>query len=304
MSGRYAFSLPGPQPRDGWFRVGSIDVTTTLLVTILGAASMVLYAISPDIVAKGVFVPELVRHGQVWRLVLWPLVNLPGIWELLGLVVFWYFGRFVEDEIGRVPQAWLLLAMTVLPAAVLTAVNVANDPSTFEMTRWTTSSFSVSLLGLGMLCIFCATHPYAPFFFNIHAWIIAVALVAMNVLQIVAARGWADLLLLFLVIAVGVFGARQRGMVDELEFIPRLSFLSGAPRGKGTRHRAGARKRSKEPGTVVTGPWSPPGGGGVTPLEHAELDSLLDIIAEKGLDALSPAERRRLDELRRRLSDS
>jgi len=100
--------MPEPQARDGWFRVGNVDVTTSVLVAALGLVSMVLYAIDQDIVAQGVFVPELVREGEVWRLVLWPLVNLPGIFELLGLAVFWYFGRFVEDRMGgsRSPCSW------------------------------------------------------------------------------------------------------------------------------------------------------------------------------------------------------
>ena len=320
MSGRYAFSLPDPQPRDGWFRVGTVDVTTTVLVTALGAVSMVLYAIDPQIVANGVFVPELVREGEIWRLLLWPLVNLPGFWELLGLVVFWYFGRFVEDEIGKVPQAVLLAAMAVVPALVVTLVNVANNPPLDVLTRWTTSSFSLNLFGLAMLCVFCADKPNAPFFFNIPAWVVALVLVALDVLQILAVRGWADLVLLAVVVCVGIFGAHQRGVASELTFIPRFGFLTGGPpspygqpattrqprkrRGGHRKGRSGhASSAGPATGTVVTGPWSGPSGG-ATPLEHAELDSLLDIIAEKGIDALTPQERRRLDELRQRLRDS
>src|SRR5690606_1604149 len=114
-------------------------------------------------------------------------------------------------------------------AIIVTLVNVANKPDVAELSRWTTSTFSVSLLGLGMLCIFCLTNPNAPFFFGIPAWVMALALVAMRVLQIVAYRSWADLLLLFLVIGVGLFGARQRGMLGDYEFIPRFGFLSGGP---------------------------------------------------------------------------
>lgn len=318
MSGRYSFSLPEPQARDGWFRVGQVDVTTSVLIAALGVLSMVLYAISPDLVAEGVFVPEMVRQGEVWRLVLWPLVNLPGIFELLGLVVFWYFGRFVEDQIGRVPFTVLILAMTVVPALVITLINVTNDPALGQITRWTTSTWSVSLLGLGVLCIFCASNPNAPFFFNIPGWVVAVALVAMNVLQIVAIRAWANLLLLVLVIGVGLFGARQRGMAEELTFIPRFAVFSGGPpspygeigSARPKRRRSKRGDRGAHPGTtpgagtVVTGPWGSIAGSGPTPLEQAELDSLLDIISERGVDSLTPRERERLDELRRRLRGS
>src|SRR5699024_3046406 len=104
MAGRYAFSMPSPQNRHGWFRVGQIDVTTTVLITGLGVASMILYAISPEILYRGVFVPEAVRQGEIWRLVLWPLVNPPlDLWMIIGLLFFWYFGRFVEESMGRMP---------------------------------------------------------------------------------------------------------------------------------------------------------------------------------------------------------
>ena len=308
--------MPEPQARDGWFRVGNVDVTTSVLV---GLVSMVLYAIDQDIVAQGVFVPELVREGEVWRLVLWPLVNLPGIFELLGLAVFWYFGRFVEDRMGRVPFTVLVVAMTVIPALVVTIINTANDPDLGQITRWTTSSWSVSLLGLGMLCIFVASNPNAPFFFNIPGWVIAAALVAMNLLGILAERAWADLVLLVLVIGVGLFGARQRGMAEELTFIPQFGFLTGGPpspygeigsakprRRKQKRGRRGAPHPGTTPGssTVVNGPWGSIAGSGPTPLEQAELDSLLDIISERGVDSLTPQERKRLDELRQRLRGS
>lgn len=318
MAGRYAFSLPEPQPRDGWFRLGNVDITTTVLVAGLCVISMFVVAIDEELALEGVFVSEWVREGEVWRLALWPLVNPPGLWPLLGVVIFWYFGRFVEDQVGRVPQAVLLAAMTVLPALVVTLVDVANSPAAGDITRWTVSSFSIDLLGLGMLCIFCAANPNAPFFFGIPAWLIATAILAMRILEIVALRSWGTLLLLALVVGVGIFGARQRGMADDLAFIPRFRFLAGGPvspygehpssrpKGRGARRGrgGGGRKggRGGAGGTVVAGPWNP-STNGPTPLEHAELDSLLDIIAERGIDALTPQERKRLDELRRRMRE-
>ena len=36
MPGRYQFSLPERRQRDGWFRIGTLDVTTTALLVLLG----------------------------------------------------------------------------------------------------------------------------------------------------------------------------------------------------------------------------------------------------------------------------
>ena len=45
VPGRYQFSMPERPSRDGWFRIGTVDVTTTALLVGLGVLSMFLYAI-------------------------------------------------------------------------------------------------------------------------------------------------------------------------------------------------------------------------------------------------------------------
>jgi hypothetical protein len=58
---------------------------------------------------------------------------------------------------------------------------------------------------------------------------------------------------------------------------------------------------------VTQGPWSSPSGStpaGPSRLEQAELDVLLDKIGQSGIDSLSKEERRRLDELSRRMRDT
>lgn len=306
MAGRHEFSLPSPRERDGWFRVGQVDVTTTVLITAIGVASMFVYAINRSWLSYGVFVPEFVRQGEVWRLVLWPLVNPPlGLWDLIGLVFFWYFGRFVEEGMGRLPYTKMVIAATVIPAAVVTLVNAANDPLAMGPARWTTASYSVDLLGLAALVIFVTSNPGARFFFNIPGWVIGVVAVGLRLLTATAERQWATLLLLVLVLVVSTFGARQRGLCSELSFIPQLA---GSPSGGRQRRQPKPRRSS---GRVVEGPWKgrettvepPRRSGGLTPLEQAELDTLLDLIADGGIGSLSPADRARLNELSRRLRD-
>ncbi|MFN8019744.1 MAG: rhomboid family intramembrane serine protease [Acidimicrobiales bacterium] len=309
MSGRYAFSLPEPRRRDGWFRLGNIDVTTTALLVLCGVVSMFLYAISPSFVFNFAFSSAAVRSGEVWRLFTWPLVTVPSIWEVLGLVFFWWFGHMVEEQIGRKPYTWLVLAMTVLPAAVVSLIGVRNAETTYQ---WSAYSAGLSLLTLGMLVIFALDNPNARFMFGIPAWVFAAVIVGVDALQMIAARAWAQLLLSFLVGVVGLFGARQRGMLDVLEFIPRVKALSGPPPSPygeiGSARPKQKRKRPRGKGAkgsgadVVAGPWQPT--SGPTPLEQAELDVLLDRISESGIDSLTPYEKTRLQELSKRMRDS
>lgn len=311
MSGRYAFSMPDPRQRDGWFKVGNIDVTTTALLVGVGLISMFLYALSPDLVFKAAFNTQLVRDGEIWRLATWPLVGVPDFFVLIGLAVFWFFGHNVEEKLGRVPYTWLIVAMTILPAVVVTLAGLRNE----GFNQWEVSTAGLHLLSLGMLVIFALETPNAPFFFSIPAWVIAAAIVGINVLSDLGARAWGSLWMLLLAIAVGCIGARQRGLLsDSLGFVPTISWLSGptpSPYGHMT-SSAKKSKRPKRPGrkgasasnrpTVVAGPWQ--SSNGPTPLEQAELDVLLDRISESGLASLSKSERARLEELSRRLRDN
>ena len=308
MSGRYSFSLPEPRQRDGWFRIGNVDVTTTALVVGLGVASMLLYAIDPATAFKGAFVSEFVRDGELWRLLTWPLTNPPdSLWALVGLVVFWFLGHLIEDELGRKPMAVLLAAMAVVPTVLVTVLNVANETGTG---RWSAYSFSVSFFSLALLTIYGIEHPNARFFFGIPAWVIAAAFLFIEVLRDVGGRAWAQLILVLLVVAVGCIGVRQRGMLDQLTFIPRMDRLRGpAPSPYGeigsarpNRSKRSRRKGSSGAGSVVSGPWGQP--GGPTPLEQAELDVLLDKISAGGIDSLSAQEKDRLNALSKRMRGS
>jgi membrane associated rhomboid family serine protease len=308
MSGRYAFSVPEPRQRDGWFRIGTIDVTTTAFLVFLGIISMFVYAISPEFVFAGAFSSFEVRQGEVWRLVTWPAVDAPSIWSLISLVVFWYFGHMVEERIGRKPMAMVLLAMAVVPTTIVTLLNVTNE---IGLGRWDAFSFSISLFSLAMIVIFAMQNPTAKFFFGIPAWVLAGVFVLIQVLQYTAERAWAQLILTLLVIVVGCIGVAQRGMLEDYSFIPRSKALAGSgasPYGEmgsarpKQKKRRRASKRRGDRGSVVAGPWDSK--AGPTPLEQAELDVLLDRISDGGIESLTKAERARLNDLSKRMRGS
>ncbi|MFN8023203.1 MAG: rhomboid family intramembrane serine protease [Acidimicrobiales bacterium] len=289
MTGRFQLNFPEPRRRDGWFQLGGYDVTTTALLVGLGALSMFAYAISPDSLFKLAFIPELVRDGDLWRLVTWPVAMKPGIFPVISLVFFWMFGHRVEELTGKSRYLKLVLILIVIPPIVVTLLGISNGGAS-----------GISLLGTAMLCIFAADAPNAPFFFGIPAWVIAVIFVAIDVLQYTGDRWWGVLAQLLLTVAFALVVMRQFGELSEtMGFIPQVvGKNSGSSRGR-TPARAGAKrkKQSRDFDRVVTpGPWNGP-----SPGDQAEMDRLLDKMNSVGL---SEAERKRLSELGKRLRGS
>ncbi|CAB4545381.1 unannotated protein [freshwater metagenome] len=288
MTGRFQLNFPEPRPRDGWFKLGGFDVTTTALLVGLGVLSMFAYAVSPDALLNLVFFPELVREGELWRLVTWPIATRPTIWALISLVFFWIFGHRVEEMVGRVRFTRLVLILIIFPAAVVTALLISGA-----------AAVGIGLLGTAMLCIFAADQPNAPFFFGIPAWLIAVIFVALDVLQYVGDRLWGNLMQLLLTIALAMIVMRQFGELREtMGFIPQLAGgKSGKSTSRGGRPSAKPAKRKKQSRdfdrVVSQGPWTGP-----SPGDQAEMDRLLDKMNSVGL---SEAERKRLSELGKRL---
>lgn len=292
MAGRFSYS--SPESRYGgtpWFRVGDIAVGTAVLVSAACVLSMFVWAISPDLLEPLVLDASKVRSGQIWRLVTWPLANAPSIWTVINIAIFWYFGRELEGLLGRNRFAWFLLILTFVPAvfATLLDINVAG----------------LDYLQLGVFMVFIAEHPTARFFFNIPGWVIGAVIVGLQVLQLVGARNGDGLVFLLVLLATAGLAARSFGLATQLPWIPKLPMPgSGTSRSPSKRRRSGggATKTKSRP-TVVEGPWSAP-----TPAPspdaiaaQAELDQLLDKISASGLESLSNDEKRRLNELSKKL---
>ncbi|MEZ5094508.1 DUF6576 domain-containing protein [Nocardioides sp.] len=284
------FRFPGSAggQHDPWFRIGTLEVTTTWFVVLLSGFVLVLGAFSPTLIFYLTLFPEYLQSGQVWRLVTWPLANdiRLGIWPVITIFFFWYFGGMLEEELGRATMARLLLWTTLFVGVLAVVLSIPFG--------W----FDPVVGGLGtlellVLLIWIAERPHARFLFNIPAWVFGVVIVAIQVLQLTAYRSWLVLLHLLLSIGIGALVARHYGLLQEYAAIPRL----GSPGGRPKRQR---RTPSSGSGGVVAGPWA---GSSVPRVDNdrAQLDALLDKISESGMDSLTSGERKQLEVLRRRI---
>ena len=212
VTGRFQLSMPEPRRRDGWFRLGNVDITTTALLCLLGVASMVLYAISPDAFYRLAFFPEDVRAGELWRLATWPIANPPDIFVFIGIVFFWMFGHASEELIGRKRYTGLVALITVVPAAIVSLIG--------DFHTTTRGVAGVGLIGTVMLVLFAAERPNAPFFFGIPAWVVAAVFVGIDILQYSGNRMWGTLVQLLLMLVFALVMVRlsdaERKRLSEL----------------------------------------------------------------------------------------
>ena len=294
------FRSGGRSPLNPWFRVGEFDVTTTVLVVAVGVLSFIIYAVDQAQFRHLFLNTDKIRHGEVWRVVTWPLVNRPSFWSLLTLVFLYLFGRQVEAEMGRFKFAAFIGWITVVPAVIVAALNL--QPVTVFAVR---DFAAIVMIEVGIFVAFAAEFPGARFFFNISARVIAAVLVGIQLLQLVGDRFWDDVWMLLLVVATSLVVMRAYGYAGDLTFIPRLTWPFGKHRGGRPRPASagggggGRKKRRGQPDLkVVTPAYRPPV---VDRGIQDEIDALLDKIAAQGLDSLTSDERQRLDRASRRL---
>lgn len=279
---------PGRGSDDGWFRLGSLEFTTVVLVVGLVIVSIIEWAVEPagkPVQQALLLDPDSVLHGQVWRLITWPIVYPGGIglFDIIAVAIFWYFGSEIERMLGKVRMAWFL----GLVAGGLGLLWVA----VVEVSTLYGALFSLNQLELMVILVFIAEYPHRRFFFNIPGWVIGLVLVALYVLGYVGNREWLLLLNFFLGLLLTGIVARSLGLLSEITWMPRVALPHRSPKRR--------PRRSSGP-TVVAGPWQPQPTPSVSP-DQAALDALLDKISDSGMDSLSDRERAQLMELRDRL---
>ena len=285
-------------------------MTTSNLVAAACALSMFVYAFDKSILywlwlvsdgsSFGGYTSSIangVRQGQLWRLVTWPMLNPPDLNAVLSILIIWWLGRELERTLGRVKYLWFVGILVVTPAVIYVLV----VPTLIAPVAAIISG--ASYLASGIVFAFLVTHPEARSFFNVPFWIIAVVFEAISLLQLLGDRIWDGLLFFVVMLVVGVLEARAFGL-SEMTQIPKLplpQFITKDPYQKSNRAREKAKRRGRGSGPTVV-PIR--GTGHLDRASQADMDMLLDKINASGIDSLTLAERRRLDEHSRRLRGS
>ncbi|TPW14869.1 MAG: hypothetical protein FD127_1167 [Acidimicrobiaceae bacterium] len=279
MSGRFSLSFPGRRGHDDpWFRVGAVDVNTSLLAALLCTLSMFVWALSPSFLEPLILWPDKVLNGQVWRLFTWPIANAPDIWTLAIIAMLWYFGKELERMVGRMQFAVLLLLLAVVPGIIGALLDIPQA--------------GIRSVEIAIFCVFAAEYPNVRFFFGVPAWVIAAVIVVIEILQLSGNRDSERIILLLVSLATAAIAGRGYGLLAEYAWIPHIPMPNSSAKPKTKR----SRRQGRDFDRVVAGPWTGP-----SPADQHEMDRLLDKMNSVGL---SDAERKRLSELGKRLRGS
>ena len=292
------FNLTDSDPQRRWFRVGTIDVTTTVLISALAVISMLSFALSPALSDAFVFDSELIGRGQLWRVFSWPTVTDPSLWELITIAIFFYFGSIVEAVMGRARFAWFCGICASVPAVLIAAIAVATDMIVV--------AGGLRLLEMAVILAFILIEPRAQGFFGIPFWVFGAILLTLEVVQLLGFRNWLVLLWVSITLGFATLLVRAYGLTEfeQIPVVPLPSMIRGDPYAKANRARTraarGRRRGRANRGDVVV----PMRKDELSRAEQTDMDALLEKISDDGIDALSPEERNRLDAFSRRLRGS
>jgi hypothetical protein len=287
------------RPNEGWFRAGRYDVTTTDIICVLAVASMFVWGLSRSSWNRLVFVPALVRDFEIWRVVTWPVASEPAIWPLLGIVFFWLFGQQLEALFGRGKFVAWLLALAIIPAVILTVLGMLGSNIDFF------AQYGLSNLFLGGIWVYAATYPGVKWFEVIPLWALAAVFTVLNLLQYSGTGETGQILFLLVSVAVALIAGRSLGLATGWP-IPHLPLDGSSSGGRSRRSKPQKGRGNTQGQRVVDGPWKQapapkPPPPAATVADQAELDSLLDKIGAQGMDSLTSDEKRRLNDLSKRL---
>lgn len=256
-------------PADPWFRIGRLDVGSVMFVVLLTGASWLAWVIAPSLPQALALSSDALFAGQVWRLVTWPLASGPSLLGLITLFLFYYFGIELEQMLGARKMAGFLVGIWASLTGVFLLVSLAAPGGLAGLRP----------IEVVVLLMWIAEYPRRKFLFNIPAWVFGIILLALEVMDFMAARSLPGLVSFVLSLLLVAVIARRLGMLSELAWIPGRPSQRRPPRTPKVK-RTEVRQQRKR----------------VSAQER--IDELLDKISEHGLNSLTEAEKRELLKLR------
>jgi hypothetical protein len=211
-----------------------------------------------------------VLKGEAWRVATYGLVNEPSLWFAFDMVMIMVFGREIERFFGRRKFLALCGCLYLIPPILYAVVGL-----------WMPTYLRGETGAFALFIAFATLYPDAVMLFGVVAKWAAVALVGLFTVMAFAYHDWLDGARLWATSAFAYAAVRyERGAFE----LPRLRLPWRRPR---LRVIEGGRADAPAPREAEI---------------MAEVDALLDKIAQSGISSLTKDERERLDSARKRLA--
>lgn len=256
-----------------WF--GRVPVYATTIIVALYIACMVAVALllasgaDSTLAALTFNSSAVLGNYEIWRCITYAFVNPPDPWFIISLVMFYIFGRDVEQFLGRRGFLRLYVALLLLGPSLLLAGGLATGQAYKLDQSW--ANFAVFLA-------FATLYPNAQLIFNIPAKVFAWVILGVSVLQLLSMQRWTEMIVLLATSALAWYAIRH-GSALNLDFLARLRPFARSPRRPALRIvKAPEEEEIQDP--------------------HAIMDPLLDKISRQGLASLTRRERERLEQAR------
>ncbi len=261
---------------DPWFKIGRLQVTTTVLVVLIGAVGMLATLFVSGLYETLALIPAQMFSGEVWRLVTWPLVDGFSLWTIINLALLWLFGRDLESQIGKRQMALLFVAIWASLTFTTTVVGLFVGGGIAGM----------RMIEFCLLLLWIAEWPTRRFFFNIPAWVIGIVFLALQILPMLATGAWGQLLGFVFSLVFVAMAARGAGLLSDYGWIPGRRKTKARKQSSSTRVKQPSRGQQRQAQRKAT--------------DEERIDQLLDKINAEGIHSLTRSERAELEKLRQR----
>jgi len=272
MADRYAFTSPFSKGGEPWFKVGQIEVTTTVALLILTIIAMFWSAIEGSTALQ--YLPlatDSVTEGQVWRIISWPFYNDISLWTFISIVVLYLLGSQLELQLGKTEYMILISTIIILPAIIISI-------SAFFTNQSDVSIFGIRFITLGLIIAIAAMNPFAMFFLRIPAWVLAGAFVLLELLSYLAEDENLAALFIIIISASIVLALKSLGRAHPtFDWVPAVPL----PTENTVRNKKSKKSKAKLDSILTT-------------QDEVEMNILLDKISHSGEKSLSKAEKKKL----------
>lgn len=219
-------------------------------------------------------------HGQVWRLFSYIAYDPQffaqrSFWFLISMLILYFFGREVEQLVGRKSYLLLYAGLVLIPAVLITLVGY------FSASPWV--HLNCAEVIFGVFVAFATIYPGAmpSMWVPIQVWVLAWILGAISTFLDFVNHDYAAIFILWSASAVGYLGMRYVGAGRGLNWLTDWI------------EERRARKLARKHQFKI-----------VTDRQAAEsIDAILEKISRQGVNSLNAQERAALERARTKLID-